>query len=223
MILKPSRNLPTKEAICRASKMSMDGYCTGGLPPSWAITRATATDKGPSSEQPLAHLWPPPPKRSATVATFNWPLLRRLTRKRPSGSSRKNAATSTSWIESGVDRARTGSLPREEPGLNATDSWAHSGSGRRQDRRRYRPTFGAMGVSFARRAEAIRIPSGREAKNAYLSLRLFRPGHDGMQHTGIVGSVERRPDLSSRSGRRGTACRSPGRPHKLRRAEHPAC
>lgn len=49
---------------------------------SCASTRATATDSGPSREKPLAHLWPPPPKRAATEATSIAPLLRRLTRQR---------------------------------------------------------------------------------------------------------------------------------------------
>jgi hypothetical protein len=52
--------------------------------PDWARrrsrTRLTAMARGPSTEQPLAHLCPPPPKCSATVETLTAPLLRRLTR-----------------------------------------------------------------------------------------------------------------------------------------------
>src|SRR2546423_3717891 len=61
-----------------------------------SMTRDTATPIGPSSEKPLAHLWPPPPKCSATAETLTSPLLRRLTRQRPSGNSRKKMATCTS-------------------------------------------------------------------------------------------------------------------------------
>src|SRR6185437_9918815 len=55
-------------------------YCTVGFKRSWTMMRATATESGPSMEQPLAQSWPPPPKYSATLATFTAPLLRRLTR-----------------------------------------------------------------------------------------------------------------------------------------------
>src|SRR5882757_3386757 len=51
-----------------------------------SMTLETATPMGPSSEQPLAHLWPPPPKCSATAATFTSPLLRKLTCQRLSGN-----------------------------------------------------------------------------------------------------------------------------------------
>src|ERR1700681_4372221 len=74
-------------------------YCTESPPRSWERTRLTASASGPATEQPLAHSWPPPPKLSATCATFSLPLLRRLTRYRPSGNSRRNAATSTPPME----------------------------------------------------------------------------------------------------------------------------
>src|SRR5271157_5388989 len=59
-------------------------------------TRLTAMVRGPSRAQPLAHLWPPPPKCSATAETLTAPLLRRLTRQRRSGNSWRKMATSTS-------------------------------------------------------------------------------------------------------------------------------
>src|SRR5208282_3448381 len=80
--------------------ISSKSYCTEGLVRSCAMIRAMAPDRGPSREQPLAQAWPPPPNSSATAATSSCPLLRRLTRNRPSGSSRKNIATSTSWMDS---------------------------------------------------------------------------------------------------------------------------
>ena len=50
------------------------------------------------SEHPLAHWCPPPPNCAAILATSTSPLLRKLTRYRPSVSSRKKMATSTSTM-----------------------------------------------------------------------------------------------------------------------------
>src|SRR6267378_8011436 len=74
-------------------------YCREAPGRSWERISLTAAWSGPLTAQPLAHSWPPPPKRSASLATFTFPLLRRLTRKRPSGSSRKNTATSASAMD----------------------------------------------------------------------------------------------------------------------------
>src|ERR1700761_3150208 len=40
--------------------------------------RSVAMGRGPSRVQPLAVSWPPPPNRSAMLATLTRPLLRRL-------------------------------------------------------------------------------------------------------------------------------------------------
>src|SRR5262249_23444888 len=61
---------------------------------------STARSSGPSIEQPLAQRCPPPPNLSAMQSTSTRPLLRRLTRKRPSGSSRKKSAVSMPSIPS---------------------------------------------------------------------------------------------------------------------------
>ena len=71
---------PKKDADCRHIEISIGAYSTGNPARTFSRMRATATERGPSIEQPLAHSWPPPPSSSAIWATFNAPLLRRLTR-----------------------------------------------------------------------------------------------------------------------------------------------